>query len=165
MPAGFDDPQRPRVWVNYYEAEAYANWRAGSLPSEIEWEYAARGPASSIYPWGNDWHPGYANTVEAGLGTPAKVGSFAENKSWCGAYDMAGNVWEFTRDWAELFPQRQHEKLKRYHPGNEDSIVVKGGSWGGPKSSARCAKRGYDFTEGGKLHKSTAKGMRIVSFE
>lgn len=80
--------------VTWFQARDYCIWRGGRLPSEREWEYAARGPDNLIYPWGNDFVP--ENTVyeeNAGNQT-ADVGSKRAGQSWVGAYDMSGNVWE-----------------------------------------------------------------------
>lgn len=92
-----DAADHPRACVTWFEAQAYATWRGGSLPTEAQWEFAARGPASSVFPWGNDWDPQRANVVDA-TGTVA-VGSYPDGTSWVGAHDMSGNVMEWVADW------------------------------------------------------------------
>ncbi len=103
--------QHPVVHVTYEDAEAYAEWVGGSLPTEAEWERAARGGIDGArFPWGDDEQPGgqrlanswqgrfpYENTVEDGFAGTAPVGSFPANGF--GLFDMVGNVWEWTSDW------------------------------------------------------------------
>jgi len=88
---------RPVTRVLWAEAEAYCGWRdpAGRLPSEDEWEAAARGPQGLRYPWGDAWVPGRAN-AGAVKDTLAPVGEFAGGVSWVGAVDLIGNAWEWT---------------------------------------------------------------------
>lgn len=98
----------PVVQVAYEDAEAYATWAGSSLPSEAQWEWAARGGLSDqVYAWGNTWNPQRANTwqgpfpirdkAEDGFSGTAPVASFAPNGY--GLFDMTGNVWEWTQDW------------------------------------------------------------------
>src|SRR5690349_19120084 len=91
------EPKNPRVCVTWYEAEAYAAWRGGSLPTEAQWEFAARGPESKIYPWGDEWDETRANIVDSE--GPSAVGSYPDGVSWVGAHDLSGNAMEWTRDW------------------------------------------------------------------
>ena len=100
--------QHPVVQLSYEDAEAYARWAGGSLPSEAQWEYAARGGLKNrVYAWGNTWNPRRANTwqgtfpisdtAEDGHTGTAPVSSFPANGY--GLFDMTGNVWEWTQDW------------------------------------------------------------------
>jgi formylglycine-generating enzyme required for sulfatase activity len=98
----FNDPSyasHPVVCVDWYQAETYAQWMGGSLPTEAQWEYAARGPAGRAYPWvGAEPICGVAN-VNGCVWDTTQVGSYPNGASWIGALDMTGNVWEWTADW------------------------------------------------------------------
>ena len=98
-PAGFDGPNQPRINVSWIEAEAYARWRGCRLPSEAEWEWASRGPDARTWPWGNSQDSTKANTAESQPSFTVSVDDFADGQSWIGAYNLAGNVWEWTNDW------------------------------------------------------------------
>lgn len=86
--------QHPVASVTWYGARAYCERYGLSLPTEAEWEYAARGPQNRDYPWGSGWDVG-----KVAAGSAASVGSLPQGASWCGALDMAGGVWEWCEDW------------------------------------------------------------------
>lgn len=92
--------RRPVTGISWDDAVAYAKWTNKRLPTEEEWEFAARGTDGRLYPWGNDWLAGMAN---ADSGGPADVGAF-KGVSPFGIYDMAGNVWEWTANDLRPYP-------------------------------------------------------------
>jgi formylglycine-generating enzyme required for sulfatase activity len=86
----------PAVMVNYPMAEAYAKWASKRLPTEEEWEKAARGPLGMLFPWGGTWNPDRLSSSVGGEGSLAPVDSHPMGSSPYGVMDMAGNVWEWT---------------------------------------------------------------------
>ncbi len=135
----------PVVGVSWYEAVAYCNWlnktnpgRRFRLPTEAEWERAARHTDRREYPWGNEFDPEKANTDER-IGQTTAVGLYPLGKSECGAYDLAGNVWEWCSSQYEKYPydpKDGREELK-----GTDTRVLRGGAWYGDKDWGRCAFR------------------------
>lgn len=143
----------PVIFVTRDQAAAYCEWVGARLPTEAEWEYAARGPESSIFPWGSTFDGTRLNycdancsagpndpTVNDGYAETAPVGSFPSGASWIGALDMAGNVREWVDGWYGSYtPDAQIDP-----PGPErgDLIVPRGGSWIDNPSLVRSANRG-----------------------
>jgi serine/threonine-protein kinase len=144
----------PKTCVSWFEAEAYAAWRGGRLPTEAEWEYAARGKDRNIFPWGNtfdgtrlnycdvncqnDWRD---TSVDDGYAYHAPVGSYPGGVSWCGAHDMAGNVWEWTQDWYNESTYARAVNNDPTGPARGISRVLRGGSRGRMSESVRGANR------------------------
>lgn len=151
---------QPQVCITWYEAEAYAAWRGGKLPSEAQWEYAARGPDSHIYPWGDEWDAALANVLDTdGL---TAVGSYPDGASWVGALDMAGNAMEWVQDW--LDKQYYKESPKDDPPGPEKGSVKveKGGWW---DSNPFVARSSYRHFEDPPTYQDHHIGFRIVKGE
>jgi len=119
-------PEHPVVGVTYYEAEAYAKWAGKRLPTEQEWEKAARGDNGQQYPWGDEFDTSLCNTKESGVGATTPVNQYPGGKSPYGCYDMAGNVLEWTAS---------------YRADRDNTPVLRGGSWNYSRDSARCAAR------------------------
>jgi formylglycine-generating enzyme required for sulfatase activity len=153
-----DAPDVPRRCITWYEAEAYATWRDGTLPTEAQWEFAARGPDASVYPWGDEWDPTNANVVDA-VGAVA-VGGFPSGASWVGANDMAGNAMEWVSDWLAPYDASAGPVTDPTGPSAGEKKVEKGGWWGSNPFVARGAYRHYeDPPTYGDKH----IGFRVVS--
>ncbi|MCP4152416.1 MAG: formylglycine-generating enzyme family protein, partial [bacterium] len=122
---GYDD--HPVVYVSWYGAKAYSRWAGKQLPSEQEWEKAARGKDGAIYPWGDTFEPERCNSEESKIGGTSAVKQFPKCQSPYGCFDMAGNVWEWTDS---------------YYEEEDDSLpVLRGGSWYYNRINMRCANR------------------------
>ena len=134
--------------MSFWEAEAFCTWAGGRLPTEEEWEAAARGPSGLVYPWGDAWQDGVCNTREAVLGVTSPVGLFPRARQAERAIDdLAGNVWE----WCASF-------YDRYNKDFPDARVLRGGSWGSDQVNARSADR----LGGGPNYRFNGIGFRVV---
>jgi formylglycine-generating enzyme required for sulfatase activity len=132
-PEGWEEqlehPTWPVVGVSWHEASAYAAWMGCRLPTEAEWERAARGPEGRRYPWGNDKpDSSRLNYYESKINCPTPVGVYTRGGTPDGILDMAGNVWEWCSDWFGEYPKTGVKEPKG--PPSGSGRVLRGGSWG-----------------------------------
>jgi len=130
----------PVTGVLWAEAVNYCAWKHppdGRLPSEEEWEAAARGTAGRTYPWGDRWDAAAANTQSARRGAPAPVGSFPHGASPEGVEDLIGNVWEWTGSPMTSYGERAPA------PQASSYYVIRGGAFDTPDAAATATYRGY----------------------
>ncbi len=168
----FKFDNHPRDTVNWYQALAFCrwlSWRWGGgydlkkidewkarLPTEFEWEKAARGTDGRVYPYGNEFKAELGNTHQTGIGQTSAVGIFSNGASPDGVEEMSGNVWEWClSDYAKPQLEARKEKL-----GNENNRVLRGGSWFYDFDYARAVIR--DFNSPGSRNVSTGFRLAVV---
>jgi hypothetical protein len=119
-------PHQPRNCVDWFDANDYCESLGGRLPTEYEWEYAARGPDNLIYPWGNEFVADNVVYFSNSRNKTAIVGNKPGGISWVGAYDMSGNLWEWTSTINKGYPHL-----------NDNRRVLRGGSFLGTEHAVR----------------------------
>jgi formylglycine-generating enzyme required for sulfatase activity len=159
----YNHPAQPVVGITWHEARAYCAWLSGQsrqafrLPTEAEWEAAARGREGRRYPWGPGFDPARCNTFETHVRATTPVGVFPGGDSPEGVADLVGNVWEWTGSIYSPYPYRAGD-------GREDPQdakarrVLRGGSWYDGRDSARSAYRGDDIPDS----RYNDLGLRLV---
>jgi formylglycine-generating enzyme required for sulfatase activity len=172
-PFWWDDPRwdaanLPVVGITWFEAEAYCNWLSEMtsknfrLPTEAEWEHAARGAQNFIWAWGNEWDAEKANTDEAEkkIGGTSPAGMYPHGASSYKVHDMIGNVWEWCLDWYDENEYRNRKSGVQNPRGPEtgSARVLRGGSWYFNRDDARCSVR-YGYGPGSFLN---YVGFRLV---
>ena len=166
----FDRPTLPVVNVRWDDARSYCAWAGGRLPTEAEWEFAARGPRGRDFPWGNLWNPHLANhgslAHDPTDGTDgylylAPVGSFPDGATPTGLLDMAGNAAEWVSDLFDLddggFGYPAASAVNPKGPTTGAYHVARGGSWGDGAAWLRSAARSVS-----SAHRSPQIGVRCA---
>lgn len=154
----------PVVNVTHKNAQAYCASIGGRLPTEAEWEFAARGPAGNLYPWGNET-PGCdrANSYNNANGTSCvgdttPVGAYPLGATPLGVMDLAGNVWEWVADYYAPDSYTQSAEVNPTGPASGAEFVVRGGGWSGSWLKLRTSARAYDLS----FYSGSDLGFRCV---
>ena len=145
------------IFVSWEDADRYCNWVGRRLPTEAEWEKAARGPNGFIYPWGNEFDGTLVNYCDTncpnegwkdhhfddGYADTSPVGNYPDGASIYGVLDMAGNVHEWVADGFVPYPDPPTYQTNPYIPADGLPHIIRGGAWGDTRDNVRSAVRSY----------------------
>ena len=151
-----DKANRPVTQVKWNQANDYTRWVGGRLPSEAEWEKACRGVSGQIYSWASGSPSIQLLNYQENIGTVTDVGRYPQGASPYGAYDMLGNVWEWTRSIRQPYPYLPYDG--REEPAGKAPRIKRGAAFAAPAQNTRCAKR----TEGEPDYQDLFTGFRTV---
>jgi formylglycine-generating enzyme required for sulfatase activity len=137
------DAQRPRDSITWIESDTFCRQRNAQLPTEAQWEYAARGPQSLIYPWGNTFQANNVVYIGSSDNQTANVGSKLGGVSWVGAYDLSGNLNEWVGDWYNADYYRNSPPNDPTGPTIGEGRLLRGGAWNQVDAVMRAATRAW----------------------
>jgi formylglycine-generating enzyme required for sulfatase activity len=180
-PGFTQEDNHPVVVVTWNDAQDFCKWatkvtgRTVRLPTEAEWEYAARGPKGMKYPWGDKWEGITANVADASLrragfamrwgeikeddGYPfTSPGGAFKNASWCGAFDMAGNAWHWCQDYWNDKYYAESPAVDPQGPATGGDRVLRGGRWFSVPAGCRSARRDHNRPS----DRNASDGFRVV---